>query len=355
MEALADEIARRPSNFPPRLIVGITWAYSSAGFRPTDLFHALAKECLSNCDALENKEVASLAWSFASIGCFHRPLLAALADSSRGRWRDFDPPSLAQVAWACATAREDRPRLFEEIASAAARRSGDFAAQSASMLLWACAAVGHVDRHLFETFAPRVATLLGDCNSQALANIAWAYTVADVDAESLFGDNSSFITALVEKAEDFDFQGLGQLHQWNLWRKERMTTDGVLPPALEILCYEKFTNQAIHDSHLQNDIISELDGLGLAPNKEYRTKSGYCLDALLNVNGMLVGMEVDGPTHFVGRNPAGSTILKHRQVANIDDIEIVSLPYWELNHLVSPDQKHQYLKEKLDIATSATG
>ena len=41
---------------------------------------------------------------------------------------------------------------------------------------------------------------------------------------------------------------------------------------------------------------------------------------------------VDGPSHFhfLGKNPTGSTILKHRQVSNLGGIPLVSVPYWEL-------------------------
>jgi hypothetical protein len=253
------------------------------------------------------------------------------------------------MAWAYATATEDRPRLFEGIAAAAMARSGDFSPQGVSMLLWAFAAAGHSDRRLFDAFAPRAAALLHDCNSQALANIAWAYAVADVDADTLFGGSSAFISALAEKTNEFDHQGLGQLHQWNLWRKERAATDGVLPPALEKICYEHFTDPIINCSQLQTHVMSELVSLGLSPEEEFLTESGYRLDALLDVNGTQVGVEVDGPSHFVGKNLSGSTLLKRRQVYNIDGIKIASLPYWELNFLKSSDQKQRYLKDKLGM------
>ena len=78
--------------------------------------------------------------------------------------------------------------------------------------------------------------------------------------------------------------------------------------------------------------------------EEVLTKSGYRLDALVEVNGKKIGVEVDGPSHFLGRNPNGSTILKHRQVANIDEIPVVSVAYWEWNKLgKNSEKKQQYL------------
>ena len=73
------------------------------------------------------------------------------------------------------------------------------------------------------------------------------------------------------------------------------------------------------------------------------------LDAVVLVNGKNIGLEVDGPHHFVGKQPTGSTILKHRQVVAIDRIPLVSLPYWELNDLKQSEGKQQYLRTKLGL------
>eukprot|EP00985_Skeletonema_marinoi_P019753 scaffold11435_cov98-Skeletonema_marinoi.AAC.2 len=63
--------------------------------------------------------------------------------------------------------------------------------------------------------------------------------------------------------------------------------------------------------------------------------SGYRIDALVEVNGKQVGIEVDGPHHFIGksRSPLARTILKRRQVPLIDGIELVSVPYWKWDKL----------------------
>ena len=68
-------------------------------------------------------------------------------------------------------------------------------------------------------------------------------------------------------------------------------------------------------------------------------------------NGRKVAVEVDGPFHFIDRRPAGRTILKHRQVARLDCIEVVSVPYWEWNELKKSATKQHYLREKLGCET----
>jgi hypothetical protein len=58
------------------------------------------------------------------------------------------------------------------------------------------------------------------------------------------------------------------------------------------------------------------------------------LNALVKVDGNKVGIEVDGPFHFIGRSVNGNTVLKRRQIKAIDKIPLVSVPYWEWNKLV---------------------
>ena len=84
--------------------------------------------------------------------------------------------------------------------------------------------------------------------------------------------------------------------------------------------------------------------------EEALTKRGYRLDALVEMNGKNIGIEVDGPSHFIRRKPTGSTILKHRQVTNMEGIRIVSVPYWEWNDLGKDSaKKKQYLRDLLNM------
>ena len=127
-----------------------------------------------------------------------------------------------------------------------------------------------------------------------------------------------------------------------------MKSDVKLPPVLLDKCYDAFVSQGFDPSALQDDVISELSSIGLNPEEEYLTPKGYRLDALVEVNGNEVGVEVDVPSHFIGRKPAGSTILKQRQVSKLEGIPVVSVPYWEWNELgKDSDKKQQYLRSLL--------
>ena len=147
----------------------------------------------------------------------------------------------------------------------------------------------------------------------------------------------------------FDVPQLSQLYQWHLWQKEEMSNDG-LPLALEKKCYRAFVSRGTHVSNLQKDVVSVICSIGLKPKEEELTQIGYSLDALVVVNGKNVGVEVDGPSHFISRKPKGSTLLKRRQIVNVEGISLVSVPYWEWYELGQDRNKKQnYIRSLLGL------
>ena len=344
MKAIAEEIVTRPSSLSPKMLVGVAWSYANEGFREPKLFNFISKECLSYCDSFDSQEVASLAWSFVSVGCRDRMLLQTLAEKSENKWQEFGAQPLANMAWAYATADENQPSLFEGIAESAITKAEDFTSQGVANLLWAFATAGCPDRLLFQSLATQASGTLHEACDQSLANIAWAYSIANVEDKFLFSEE--FINICLEKQHDFDYQGLRQLHQWNLWRQE-IKSDLTLPRDFGKRCYDAFKKQTLIMSDLQRDVSSVLTSLGLNPDEEVQTRSGYILDATFIHDGQVVGVEVDGPHHFVGRKEKGNTILKARQVANIDRIPIISVPYWEWIDLHNLEDKESYIREKI--------
>jgi hypothetical protein len=71
---------------------------------------------------------------------------------------------------------------------------------------------------------------------------------------------------------------------------------------------------------------------------------------LVEVNGKRIGIEVDGPSHFVDREPTAGTLLKRRQIKAIDNIPLVSVPYREWDKLGDDhEKKQQYLRSLIAI------
>jgi hypothetical protein len=167
---------------------------------------------------------------------------------------------------------------------------------------------------------------MGGCIGRDLTNIGWAYGLANVALPSLF--DSDLISACPSKENELFGAELRQLHQWQLWQ-EKLKTDVRVPPSLMEKCREAFISELPRSSNFQTDAIFELPSIGLRPDEAFLANTGYCLDALVEVNGTKVGVEVDGPFHFVGRKATGRTLLKRRHVTTLDKILVVSVPHWE--------------------------
>ena len=94
-------------------------------------------------------------------------------------------------------------------------------------------------------------------------------------------------------------------------------------------------------------MAASLRALGLAPREELRTPQGYSLDAVVTHGGREVAVEVDGPSHFVGRTPTGATALKRRQLRAVGWV-LLPVPYWEWHEdLSSSSERQEYLRAAL--------
>ena len=156
--------------------------------------------------------------------------------------------------------------------------------------------MGIVDKKLFSSFMPTAAKLIDSYENQHLANVAWAYAVANVDAPALFNDH--FINKCIEKEGGFEKKALRQLHQWHLWQTKEKSRAG-LPLELQESCYKAFISKDPTASKFQDDVVARLSSIGLEPKEEVLIDSGYRIDSIVKVNGKTVGVEVDGPSHFI--------------------------------------------------------
>ena len=262
--------------------------------------------------------------------------------------------------------------------------------QGLANLAWSYASLARCDESLFLPLGDEVASRLRSCNAQELANTAWAFAVSDVRSHTLFGSNSDFIAVCSEV--DWNNKQLCQLHQWSLWREEVMATsrlaakDGAskegrsgsanssfadcederigcdwpgLPESLQHRAKLAFSSSKLCPSRMQTTVRYALESLGLSVAEEVRNAEGYSLDLAVEWGGVRVGVEVDGPSHFLGDGrPTGSTMLKRRQLRRFGWC-IVAVPYfdWEAVRNGTDDRFEQraaecsYLASLLDEAT----
>jgi hypothetical protein len=343
--------------FIPQELSNIVWAYATAGINHPQLFEKVANHIvgLKSLDRFTHpQDVSNTVWAYAKAGIHHPKLFEKVASHivKREDLDKFKPQALKDTVWAYATAQVPHPKLFHKVARAAIQRKEEFIkSQHVANLVWAYATMGIVDKQLFSSFVPTAAKLIESCDNQGLANLAWAYAAADVDAPTLFSDH--FINKCVEKRGGFENENLSQLHQWHLWQTKEKSHDG-LPTELQGRCYNTFISADPKTSKFQDDVVAQLSSIGLEPKEEVLMDSGYRIDAIVEVNGKSICVEVDGPSHFIGkgRSPTGSTILKRRQVPAIDGIELVSVPYWEWIKIGKDQMKKQeYLRELLGLTT----
>ena len=102
----------------------------------------------------------------------------------------------------------------------------------------------------------------------------------------------------------------------------------------DVLTLKHLFHEEGRPSLLQSNVVRELRSRVAHVEEEHRCEtSGYSIDALVTLNdGQRVAVEVDGPSHFIGRSqqPAGATLLKHRQLRYLG-WRLESVPYWEWN------------------------
>ena len=190
-------------------------------------------------------------------------------------------------------------------------------------------------------------------DAHSLSLTAWAFAAADHPAPALFGGDA-FVRRCEEAAPHFNDASLRQLHQWQLWQEERGAAWPPLPPALAQRCRDAFCQAEGAPSRLQRDVAASLRALGLAPREEERTPQGYSLDAVVSHGGREVAVEVDGPSHFLGRTPTGATALKRRQL-RAAGWALLPVPYWEWDALGSEAAKQAYLQRALEGLGGADG
>ena len=272
------------------------WAYATARESHPELFNKLADHivALDNLKSFTDQALSNTVWAYATAGESHPKLFEKVADHivALGNLDRFNEQDQSNTVWAYASAGESHPALFQKLSDTAIKRQHEFTVQGIVNFLWAHATSGQIDHNLFLSLVPPIKANLSQCNAQGLTNISWAYAVANVDSPPVF--NEEFINMSLQEEDEFELEGLCQLHQWQLWQDE-LKSGIILPPSLQKKCYNAFISQGHSPSKFQDDVISTLSFLGLKPEEEVLTKSGYRLDALVEVDGKKVAIEVDGP------------------------------------------------------------
>jgi len=357
-DAIGREAYGRVRELKPQELANTAWAFATAGHAAPALFDAIGREAAGRVRELKPQELANTAWAFATAGHPAPALFDTIGKEAAGRVRELTPQGLANTAWAFATAGHAAPALFDAIGRESAGRVRELDPQALANTAWAFATAGHTAPALFDAIGREAAGRVHELNPQALANTAWAFAVLDhLPLESSLFDQR-FAHQCDALAHEFNSLDLSQLHQWRLWyASERACSDGLPSAALLARCDAAFRAAEAQPSRLQRDVAKALASRGASVQEERVLEEGYSLDLVVDCGGEeLIAIEVDGPSHFVGREPTASTLLKRRQLRHFG-WRLVSVPYWEwdeLNHsdkLRQREQRAAYLSSLLSEAT----
>ena len=349
---VGDTIVKRDNleSFTPQALTNTIWAFATANEQHPGLFMKVAEAIVKShyLESFNPQNLANTVWAYATANEQHVGLFKKVGDAivKKDNLELFTSQALANAVWAYATANVEHTGLFKKVGDTIVKKDNleSFDPQALSNIVWAYATANEQHLGLFKKISDAIAgnDILSSFTPQALANIAWAFAVSNYDLTLLF--DACFREELYARQNEFNSEGMAQLYQWHLWQTKEKANDG-LPKSIQDKCKQIFLSAETRSSALQKDVVRELRALNLTPVEEYRTPSGYSLDALVEIEGNKVGVEVDGPSHFIDREPNGSTLLKRRQVTTIDKIHLVSVPYWEWNKLGKDrSKKRQYLQ-----------
>uniref|UniRef100_A0A7S0PV46 FAST kinase leucine-rich domain-containing protein n=1 Tax=Coccolithus braarudii TaxID=221442 RepID=A0A7S0PV46_9EUKA len=226
----------------PQALANMAWAYATVGHAAPALLEAVAGEAARRVAEFKPHDLAAIIWAYAKLGHVVPALFEGVAAelvcrTVAGRLYEFSSQALVKMIWAYGAAKHLAPLLlqFEPLALEVAERAHTFDPQDVADMVRAYAIAGHVAPALFEALAHRMAGSVRELNPQALANIAWGYALANVRAESLFGDGA-FAECCELVAGKFGTSELHQLHQWDLWCSEQEVTWRTLSPMLLERC-----------------------------------------------------------------------------------------------------------------------
>lgn len=174
-----------------------------------------------------------------------------------------------------------------------------------------------------------------------LASIAWVLALANVDCAI----PSSFVSAItrIRLQKGFRDNDLGRIYMWHLWMVHEMKKPGLPPQHVnDFMTGIAQSDNSGENAGLLNDIVMNMTP-GLQYMTEVKSNSGIIVDLLVKVNGRTLAVFVENPGHFCGRRPCGSLLLKRRQIQSVDNLELLSIPYYDWINLQNIQAKRQYL------------
>jgi len=356
--AAAREAIQKLDTFKPQEISSMLWAYASAGhFFSPELFDAAGGEAMKKLDSFKPQEISNMLWAYATVGYASPELFDAAAGEAIKQFDTFKSQEISNTLWSYATLSHRSSELFDAAAGEAIKKLHTFEPQEISNMLWSYATIGHFfSPELFEAAAGEAMEKMDSFKPQEICNTLWSLAVKDYNVESAIPllnhvinlhESNQLVLSIAEQV---------QLHQVLLWVSRERKQKSPIPDDLANKCLSAFIGNPSNPSQLEKEVVSVFRSLGFEVRDEGICKqTGYSIDAIVTTkSGNEIAVEVDGPTHFVGPVPTGARVLKRRQLDNLGETPLLSLPYWRWNELATTEEKQNYLEGEMKRILSET-
>jgi len=358
-EAVSAIAINRLDAFTPQNISNTVWAYATLGHKAPDLFEAVSATAINKLNKFNSHDMANTVWAYATLGHEATDLFAAISARAINKLDTFNSQAITNTVWAYATLGHDAPDLFEAISATAINKLDKFSSQDMANTVWAYATLGRDNPDLCEAVVSKIITELEQCNEQDIVNILWSLAVMNANTETV-GPIFAHLSAQYQAERIIlSEEKMHRLYQASLWFSTEHGENCLLPEDLREKCFLAFTSKENTVSHLKKDVVRTFQSLGYSVNEDVIcSKTGYSIDAVIILEDGEVAVEVDGPSHFIGRKPTGKTILKHRQLRKLGDRPLLVVPDWEWNQM-SDGQKNgrktseQHMQEKEEYLQKA--
>ena len=264
LDAMASEVVSRVDEFDSRALSRILFDVAKSGQPQPQLFSVVGSFlCDLDATRFAPGEMANILFAFASANetnpaIFHNiaeAMVALYTSSTRLAW--FKPADLSTIMWSFVRAGELQTDQFQKTIHKAlfaklCRMHETFRLDDLSNIVWAIGSqTSSIPESILTKIAARINVDAQSLNYEAasLVTFVWTCCQSNVHIEGLFNKESNFMTACLEKREQYKDDELRKLYNFHLWQQE-LSCDG-LPSELHDKCFEAHL--------LPSNLLSEYD------------------------------------------------------------------------------------------------
>eukprot|EP00958_Prasinococcus_capsulatus_P030543 scaffold8179_cov430-Prasinococcus_capsulatus_cf.AAC.5 len=344
----------------PQDISNSIWACANLNYRPRKTsLETMVRYATENMQAFKVQETVNLLWGI--VYCKFAPhdhVMEAFVEFLSRNLDEYSCQSLSNNLWSFSMLNWDiGADIVDKCLAYFKRHIKEFLSQNYANTIWSLSTMGYsLKGILSDETSAHVKELLPTFTPQDMANSLWSFAVSDL----LECNMAKSIWDAVQNtpAEQFTLQELCQIYQ--AVRVEVGAGDETEHPVmaahtqLYAACIQAWSNEQHRHtvSQTQKSVFDTIKSMEYNVESERRLIGVVSIDIAIKLrDGKIIGLEVDGPTHFSvnTRRKSGSTVLRNTLIRKCG-LDIVEVPFFEWDKLSMPDRR-RYIEEKLSAFT----